>query len=64
MSVPGALSVNLYFALIIFVIVIACFLFLFFNKILDWFVLGGGLHHQPKVHSVITDLKSGFCWFP
>lgn len=41
MSVPGGLSVNLYFALIIFVIVIACFLFLFFNKILDWFVLGG-----------------------
>lgn len=44
MSVPGGLSVNLYFALIIFVIVIACFLFLFFNKILDWFVLGGGVY--------------------
>lgn len=49
MSLPGVLSVNLYFALIIFVIVIAFFL----NNILDWFVFGGGgLHHQPKVHSV------------
>lgn len=48
MSVPGGLSVNLYFALIIFVIVIACFLFLFFNKILDWFVLGGGYITNQK----------------
>lgn len=62
MSVPGGLSVNLYFALIIFVIVIACFLIRYWTG-LSW---GGGgwLHHQPKVHSVITDLKSGFCWFP